>query len=383
MPFLRTRRTWQAYITISYYSYLLNSLGPLTPFLRDELGLSYTVASFHFSAYAMGIILTSLVLSRFVQRFGARTMVWVGVFGIALGALLLMAGRSPVMTVAGAFSMGLLGVMIVALLNAALAEQHGEHRAVALAESTMIASLLSTLAPIAVGFFARTDLTWRGALGLMLPAAPILWLVFHRDSLGAEPEPAQERQLTTASKKQPPLPLAYWRYWTLGLLVVAVEFCIIFWASDYLETVSGLSKANAALGLSAFMGAMLVGRWLVSRLLMRSKEQRLLMISMAAALVGFLLFWLSPGPFVALIGLVLAGLGVAGQFPIINALGLATVPDRMYEGSARMTMAAGAAILLMPLLLARLADWFGLQPAYGLVLVLLVIALLLAGWSKK
>ncbi|HET6529957.1 MAG TPA: hypothetical protein VFH03_04980, partial [Actinoplanes sp.] len=43
--------------------------------------------------------------------------------------------------------------------------------------------------------------------------------------------------------------------------------------------------------------------------------------------------------------LVLAGLGVAGQFPIINALGLTTVPDRMYEGSARMTMAAGAAIL--------------------------------------
>ena len=152
MPFIRTRQTWQAYITISYYSYLLNSLGPLTPFLRDELGLSYTVASFHFSAYALGIILTSLILNNFVRRFGARTMVWVGVFGIALGAVLLMAGRSPVMTVAGAFSMGLLGVMIVALLNYALAEQHGEHRAVALTESTMIASLLSTLAPVAVGF---------------------------------------------------------------------------------------------------------------------------------------------------------------------------------------------------------------------------------------
>ncbi len=383
MTFLRTRRTWQAYLTISYYSYLLNSLGPLTPFLREELNLSYTVASFHFSAYALGIILTSLVLNLLVQRFGARRMVWVGVFGIALGTLLLIAGRSPAVTVAGAFSMGLLGVMIVALLNAALAEQHGEHRAVALAESTMIASLLSTLAPIAVGFFAQTDLTWRGALAIMLPAGPILWLVYRRDSLSAQPKPGETQAANTAREKKPPLPLAYWRFWTLALLVVAVEFCIIFWAADYLETVSGLSKANAATGLSAFMGSMLVGRWLVSRLLMRSKEQQLLMISLAASLGGFLLFWLSPGPAGALIGLVLAGFGVAGQFPIINALALSTVPDRMVEGSARITMSAGAAILFMPLLLARLADWFGLQPAYGLVLVLLIAALGLAAWSRQ
>ena len=218
----------------------------------------------------------------------------------------------------------------------------------------------------------------------MLPAAPILWFIYHKDTFGAEPDRTVEQNIQQTTRKDlPPLPLAYWRFWTLALLVVAVEFCIIFWAADYLETVSGLSKANAAMGLSAFMGAMLVGRWLVSRLLMRSKEQQLLLISMVVALVGFLLFWRSPGPLGALIGLVLAGLGVAGQFPIINALALASVPDRMVEGSARITLAAGAAILLMPLLLARLADWFGLQPAYGLVLVLLIMALALAGMARK
>src|SRR5512133_2282080 len=97
--FIRTRLTWQAYLTISYYSYLLNSLGPLTPFLRDEMGLSYTLASFHFSAYSLGVIVTGLVMNWAVQHLGVRRTLWSGVFGMALGTLLLVAGRSPVITI--------------------------------------------------------------------------------------------------------------------------------------------------------------------------------------------------------------------------------------------------------------------------------------------
>jgi predicted MFS family arabinose efflux permease len=98
-----------------------------------------------------------------------------------------------------------------------------------------------------------------------------------------------------------PLPLKYWLYWVMVLLVEAIEFCIILWAAAYLETVSGLSKANAAMGMSVFMGAMLVGRVLVSRLLQRSHEQRLLLGSLILTACGFILFWFSPGPFLAIL----------------------------------------------------------------------------------
>jgi fucose permease len=377
--FQRTRRTWQAYSTIAYYSYLLNALGPLTPFLRAEMNLTYTVASFHFSAYALGVVVTGLLLHRAVRRYGARAMVWTGVFGIALGTLLLMVGRAPAVTVAGAFLMGLLGVMISALLSTALAEQHGAQRAVALAEASMLASLLSTLAPAAVGFFGRTALTWRAALGLMLLAAPVLWLVYRRDPLeaatgaGARAEPLAAQNASRGA----PLPFAYWVWWLVLLLAEAVEFCMIFWAADYLEKAAGFSRAGAAAGVSVFLGSMLVGRALVSRLLRRSKEQPLLVASMLVGIAGFVLFWRAPAAWAALVGLAIAGLGVAGQFPMINALALAAVPGRMVEGSSKILLAVGLALFALPLALGWLADQVGIREAFALELVLMLLGLAL------
>lgn len=387
--FTRTRLTWQAYLTIAYYSYLLNALGPITPFLREEMQLSYTVASFHFSAYALGVIVTGFLMGWAARRIGLHPLLWVGVFGMALGALLLVAGQTSPVSIAGAFFIGLLGVLISALFSSALAEQHGTFRAVALTESTMLASLFSALAPITVSFFARTPLTWRAALCLMVLAAPVLWLIYGKDRL--ESRPVEQAAAASPSSSIPaakgPLPKTYWLYWTLAFLVEAIEFCIIFWAADYLEKVIGFSKANAALGVSAFMGAMLTGRWLVSRLLLRSQEQRILMISLFIAALGFLAFWLAPagtalGSVLALLGLGVAGLGVAGLFPIINALALSSAPERMVEASGRISLAVGSSIFLLPLLLARLADWFGIRSAYGLEVALLAAAILLATQAK-
>jgi fucose permease len=228
----------------------------------------------------------------------------------------------------------------------------------------------------------------------MLFAAPVLWLLFGKDpgasdagsqKAGGEDAEAMKSSAAAAAAAHPraPLPLTYWIYWVLILLVEAVEFLILLWGADYLEKVSGLSKANAALGMSAFMGSMLVGRALVSRLLRRSQEQRLVLGSLLLSTAGFLLFWLSPGPLPAIFGLLVAGLGVAGQFPILNSLALSSVPGRMVEGSGRITLAVGLAILLLPLLLGRLADWVGIRPAYGLELVLLVTAIGLMLWLGK
>jgi MFS family permease len=103
-------------------------------------------------------------------------------------------------------------------------------------------------------------------------------------------------------------------------------------------------------------------------------ETRVLWLSLLAASLGFGLFWLVPAPLPALVGLVLAGSGVAGLFPIINAQALAAVPGRMVEASGRISLAVGVAILLLPLLLGRLADWAGIRAGYSVVAALLALA---------
>jgi fucose permease len=222
----------------------------------------------------------------------------------------------------------------------------------------------------------------------MVLVLPLLWLAYGRDpipqldtpgaaaaAIGKEANPEDTAaSVGPVAARSVPLPRIYWIYWSAILLATAIEYCIIFWAADYLEHASGLVKADAALAVSAFLGAELAGRGANSRLLRRLSEARMLNISLLVASLGFGLFWLAPAPLPAVTGLTLAGFGVAGLFPTINALALAAAPGRLVEANGRISLAIGVAILLLPLLLGRLADWAGIRISYGLVAVLLALA---------
>src|SRR5512147_550889 len=98
-PFHRDRFTWLAYLSLAFYAYFLNVLGPITPFLKEELQLSYTVSSFHFTAFAVGILLIGFGGHFVIQRIGHSRSLWVGMFGISLSALLLLIGKNPIITI--------------------------------------------------------------------------------------------------------------------------------------------------------------------------------------------------------------------------------------------------------------------------------------------
>src|SRR5258705_13721265 len=95
----RDRFTWLAYLSLAFYGYFLNVLGPITPFLKDELGLNYTVSSFHFTAFAIGILLIGVGGHLLIQRIGKLRSLWLGLFGMSFSALLLLAGTSPIVTI--------------------------------------------------------------------------------------------------------------------------------------------------------------------------------------------------------------------------------------------------------------------------------------------
>jgi fucose permease len=93
---------------LAYYAYLQATLGPLIPFLRDELHINYTVSAFYISAFALGMILAGLTADRAAQRFGRPLLFWGGGAGMAVGAVLLILGHTPFTTVASTFLMPLI-----------------------------------------------------------------------------------------------------------------------------------------------------------------------------------------------------------------------------------------------------------------------------------
>lgn len=371
--FHRDRFTWLAYLSLALYGYFLNVLGPITPFLKDELRLTYTVSSFHFTAFAVGILLVGVGGHLVIQRIGQGPSLWLGLFGVSLGALLLLAGRHPVVTIGASFLMGLVGSLILAIVPAALSDQHGGMKAVALSEANVITSLLATSAPLLVGWFALSLGDWRWALGLMAFTPLLMFLFFRRDSSPA----AASSPTEDLSQRKQPLPPIFWLFWTGIVLGVSAEFCMVFWSADYIEQVLGLTKADSAQAVSLFLAAMIVGRVLGSRLVQRFSTQAVVGVSVVVAGIGFLLFWRTENVLAALTGLFLTGLGIAGLYPLILSLALNASNGDTVQAGARATLASGTAILALPLLLGRLADAFGIRSAYAVVLILLIGILLI------
>jgi len=370
--FHRDRFTWLAYLSLAFYGYFLNVLGPITPFLKDELHLTYTISSLHFTAFAVGILLIGVGGHLVIQRMGKQRSLWLGLFGMSLSALLLLVGRNPIITIAASFLMGLVGSLILAIVPAALSDQHGEMKAVALSEANVIASLFATFAPLMVGWFAHSFGGWRMALGMMA-CVPILMFL----ALGKNSSPIAAFTDSESHAADGPLPALFWIYWVAIFLGVSVEFCMVFWSADYLERVLGLIKADAAQAVSLFLAAMIVGRFLGSRLVQRFSTRTVVSISILIASIGFLLFWRAESSLFGLSGLFITGLGVANLYPLILSLAISAANGNTVQAGARATLASGTAILALPLALGRLADAVGIRSAYGVVILLLVSVFLI------
>jgi fucose permease len=374
--FIRTRQTWLAYSMLAFYSYYINIIGPVTPFFKDELHLSYTVSSLHYTAFAAGILVVGLFGNRVIQRIGRKRALYTGAIGLSLGALALVAGWTPFLTIPAAFMMGCIGSLIMAIVPIMLSDQYGEQRAVAISEVNMISSITGAMGPFLVGYFARTSLGWRMALACMVLAPILIWLAMGRSKSKAQTSVAQPpAERATPVKRR--LPGLYWAYWIGIVLVVSAEFCMISWGADYFEKGLGMLKANAAQVVSLFMISMIVGRLAASRLVQRFSSRLLVSGAILLALAGFLIFWLTSSTVVAMVGLFVTGLGIAGLYPLIISMALSAAGEASVEGGARATLASGTAILTLPLVLGRLADIVGIHLAYSVVIALLIAAFVL------
>ncbi len=366
VPFRRDRLTWLAYGMLGFFNYLLSGLGPLMPFLRQELNLSYTVASLHFSAFAIGMIVAGLVGDRIVARFGRWATFWAGAAGLSVGAVTLTLFRHPALTVGSVLLMGSVGSLALVLIPAVLADRHGPRRAIAIVEANILAAATGAMSGIVIGAGVQTILGWRGAFLLVL-AIPLALALRYRDV--ALPMPA--RETNSAGDGSARLPAAFWAYWATVVLAVGIEFSLIFWGADFLVA-SGLSAGAAATTVSLFLWGMVAGRLAGRQIAQRVATERLLPVSLAVSAAGFLVYWLAPAASLAVAGLFVAGFGVANLFPITSALALGAAPGLSTEAGARLSLASGTAILAAPLLLGALADAVGIWLAYGVVPVLLV-----------
>lgn len=365
----RGRVTWYSYLSLGFFTYLQNIQGNILPFLRTELDLSYRVVGLHSSAYAAGLIAIGLFGDWVVRRCGRHRALGVGALGMSAGAVLLCLAPAAWASVGCCALMGVTGGLIAAVVPAVLAETHGEGgRDVSFAEATAITYAFATLGPLVMGLSVVLSLGWRGVVLLGAAFGALILVAFRQTPL---PKSTEGPGSAGAG-----LPAAYWAYWALLATVVALEFCVLIWAPEFLERVAGLSRATAAASAAAFSLAMLVGRVGTGGLVRRVAAPHILVAALAVTLLGFLVYWGTGQPLAVVAGLFVLGLGVAPLYPLSLGLALGAAGARSDTASARVLLAEGLAIFMVPALLGGLADEVGLRLAHLVLPGLAVGALL-------
>jgi predicted MFS family arabinose efflux permease len=368
-PFVRDRLTWLAYAMLAYIGFSQSILGPLMPSLRMELQLNYTLGGLLPATLATGLILSGLISAGLARRWSRGAVFWLGSVGLATGVLLLTLSYRFDSALVAVLAMGTCSSLTQVMIQAILSDRHAEQRAIALTEANVAASLSTAVTPLVIGILQSSGLGWRMVPVLVVFFLALLALAFYRQAI---PDPPPVRVQSTGARGR--LPLAFWLYWIVLFFITAVEMSLVVWATEFLDSVVGLSRTEAVLAYSALPAAMLVGRIAGSRLTRRSSSMTLLLLSLGVTLAGFPLFWLARLPALNILGLFITGLGIANMYPLTLSIAIGVAREQSNLASARISMGVGTALLTAPLLLGWLADRLSLQIAYGMVVVLMLTA---------
>ncbi len=365
-PSGRDAVTWYAYLLLGYYAFIVSLQGNILPFLREELGLTYRDVSLHTSAIAAGVMVVGFFGERAIRVLGRRRTLVAATVGSAAAMVALTLAPVVAVSLGACFLFGLIGALIPVIVQAVIADFEGQRRDVAIAESNAMACLFGTAAPIVTGMAVWLGSGWRMAVLAGVAAGLVTLASFRRLPI---PEGGSARTAGDGGR----LPFAYWCYWAVLGLGVAVEFAAILWAPAYLEQVVGLEPSAAAMAATAVFAGMLVGRVGGAALFRLFPIRRLFFAAAATVFVGFAAYRGSAEPIVAVGGLFVLGLGVALLFPLALSFAMTAAGPAAQRGSARILIASGLAIMLGPPLLGAIADYAGLASAMIMIPVFMAL----------
>jgi MFS family permease len=358
--FARDRLTLLAYALAALFGFTIASLGPAMPLLRDDLGISRTVGGLHFTVVALGAVSFGFVVDRMARRWGRWRLFWAGGAGVATGALLIGSASHPALSLTGAALIGGPGTAMLATIQATLSDRHASRRPVALTEANTATSVGTVLPALLIGALVAAGAGWRPALLLPLAAWIVVFAAGRREPFSPPnpaPQPGERRGL----------PAPYWFFWAALIPSVGAEWSVGAWGAGYLVDVANTSEGAASFLMTAFFGAMVIGRVIGGRLARRVEPFPLVLGAAGVGLGGILALWAATEALPIVVGLFVTGLGIAMLFPMLLSLALGVAADRSDAATARVSIAAGSSVVVAPLTLGAIADQAGIRTAFGIV----------------
>ena len=319
-------------LTSMYGGYLVMGLvmgmaGPLVPFLRADLSLSYAEAGLLFSAQSLGSIAVLLLGGWLIHILGKRTLMFVGAltFGVGMGTTAFAANFWWVL--AGNILIGTgMSFLDIAISTLCIdANREGKGKALNLLHFYFGAgAVLGPLVALALGHWENG---WRWAFGLTTlgPLAIAVLVPFLK--VPASPEFTAARKF--AVYKQPFL----WLGAVALLIYCGVEWGVGAWFPSYWKAIPGARSLDPAWATSLFWLTFSAGRFVVGSWADAWGFQKFLTRSLGSTLLVVVLWLIFPQPLVSLALVLVFGFVIAGQYPTFVAF----ISHRFPESSGQVT----------------------------------------------
>lgn len=388
----RDAGTRMAYATAATWAFFLYFLGPATPLIGQQLGLSLQEAGLTGLCLSAGLVTAGLLGHRVIARWGRRHTGIGAALGLAVGCFVLVGAPTfPVILAAVALSSAT-GSMLMNVATAALADRHGPSGPRAITEANAAAAWVGLLSPLLIAGAVAVGSGWRAAALVIAITALIVAAALVRVHLVEEPldasvfaiadsvVTAQPAPTAAIASDQPtiprrPAPLRPVFFVSLVAVVAAVgaEISLNFWGAVLISGNTGADLAAATATLSLLIGGIAVGRTLGASLTRHWSVPSLILGSLTLAGLGFLVVWLTGVLAVAAAGLFVTGLGFALLFPLTSSVTIGLAPGRTDRAIAIITVVMGLTMGAAPFALGALAGAIGVSAGFVVVPLLLLI----------
>jgi fucose permease len=365
---------------------LLGMLGSLVIIWHYHIDAEPRSIGFHFLGMGAGFVLAALLVPRLLGKVPVRT---IGLFATALAfvSLLGLAWLAPPADMRWRIGMLTAAGVSAGALTYSLFYANQDRFESSPASSANRAGALfvggGLLSTAVVGFtYFSGSIQIQTLILSIVPAVYLLVLIFNRFAPAIR-KPSLEREDILRDTLKDLRSIATMLFSLLIFFQFACEWAIAGWLPLFLTHTLGLNPVTAIWALGLYFSALMIGRLLAQILLPIVSHKKMLLISVAAAMAGYLLLSLTGSTFitsfaaVALLAAVIIGLGHAAIYPLIAE----RLDHRFsyhagfYSGAVSFAMAGAMAT---PWLLSYVAEYLGMRAVMLIPFIASVVVTVLA-----
>ncbi|MFN3759754.1 MAG: CynX/NimT family MFS transporter [Algoriphagus aquaeductus] len=354
------------------------SVGPLIPFIREDLGISNGLAGFLTTLSLITFAIFSLFAPSLGKKLGHGKAIFLGIVLLTLGVVIRVLGGIELLyfgTALTGIGIVIANVLMIPFFKARIPEQIGLMTALLSTGMSLFAAIASGVSvPLAIDL----GLGWRGSLiswvGLMILAL-IVWIP------QLKPQGSSQQREIFAPKNVWKSRLA----WQVTLFMGAqsvMYFTMITWLPDMLIT-RGMSPVNAGIALSYMQLISLIGTFFAPNLLMRLKQQSgVVLIVGIGYLIGYGALFL-PNELITFGALTIIGIGSGASLSIAYTLiSMRTAEDLTTAKLSGMVQSAGYVLAALgPLVFGISLDLFDNWNFLIWFLLAMTVQFIVFGWQ--